>query len=371
MRSWCITSRPSAPSSRKEDPYTRTPFRCAAPDKRPKALPVQAGYYCIDTGTPLYRNAYIAARDAADTALTAADEILGGRRLAYAALRPPGHHAGRRFFGGFCYFNNAAIAAQYLAPHARVAIIDIDFHHGNGQQDIFYNRDDVLTVSIHGDPNYAYPYFSGYENETGESAGLGYNRNFILKPNAGEEEYMKALKRALGIIRKFDPEILIVALGFDTLKGDPTGTLALAPSSPAKGRARTRPRRLVHPRRSGRRLQPPKHPPRRTRVLPRRRRSPKQGHGIMRPQPLGPTAFLELNGDREMEIRGKIQNGKIVMDNDVQLPEGARVRVVVIETEAAETTLGQRLMRFSGVIDNLPSDLAENHDHYLYGRPKK
>ena len=204
-------------------------FPIRRPDRRPKELPVQAGYYCIDTGTPLYPNAYIAARAAVDTALTAADEILAGRRLSYAVCRPPGHHAGRRFFGGFCYFNNAAIAANYLSGEARVAMLDVDFHHGNGTQDIFYDRGNVLTVSIHGHPDYSYPYFSGYADETGEGAGLGFNHNFPLPPKTDEKKYLPVFDRALGMVARFQPDVVVVSLGFDILKGDPTGTFLLGP----------------------------------------------------------------------------------------------------------------------------------------------
>lgn len=204
-------------------------FPVRRPDRRPKALAVQAGFYCIDTGTPLYRNAYIAARAAADTALTGADEILAGRKLAYAVCRPPGHHAGRRFYGGFCYFNNAAIAAQYLRAHARAVILDVDFHHGNGTQDIFYSRSDVLTVSIHGHPDYSYPYFSGYEHETGTGDGLGFNRNFPLPPGTDDEKYIRVFNRAIEIIEQTKADVLVVSLGFDILKGDPTGTFVLRP----------------------------------------------------------------------------------------------------------------------------------------------
>ncbi len=210
-------------------PYYPDTFPIRRLDKRPKSVAVQAGYYCLDTGTPLYRNGYVAARASANCALTAADEILSGRRLAYAVCRPPGHHAGRRFFGGFCYFNNAAIAAQHLGAHAKVAVLDIDFHHGNGAQDIFYERDDVLTLSIHGNPDYAYPYFSGYANETGAGRGLGYNQNYPLAPQSGEEQYLPAIRRALEAVHKFRADVLIVALGYDILKGDPTGTLLIKP----------------------------------------------------------------------------------------------------------------------------------------------
>ncbi len=190
----------------------------------PREMPVRAGYYCIDTFTPLNRNAYLAAKRAVDCALTAARVLLEGYRLAYALVRPPGHHAERRAFGGFCYFNSGAIAADYLSRHGKVAVLDIDYHHGNGTQDIFYNRSDVLTLSIHGHPKFAYPYFTGFREERGTGAGEGYNVNFPLKESVGGEVYRKVLDKALKRIIRFRPQFLIVALGLDTAKGDPTGT---------------------------------------------------------------------------------------------------------------------------------------------------
>ncbi len=193
----------------------------------PKDRSVLAGYFCIDTFTPITHNAYAAARRAVDCVLTAAQEILKGRRMAYALVRPPGHHAERRAFGGFCYFNNNAIAAQFLRQSGRVAILDIDYHHGNGQQDIFYDRQDVLTVSIHGDPSFAFPYFSGFRDEIGEGEGAGFNLNLPLPEAADGERYRKALSSALKRIADFGPDFLVVALGLDPAKGDPTGTWSL------------------------------------------------------------------------------------------------------------------------------------------------
>jgi len=190
----------------------------------PKELPVRAGYYCIDTFTPLNRNAFLAARGAVDCALTAAAEIRAGRRLAYALVRPPGHHAERRSFGGFCYFNNVAVAAQELSSLGKIAILDIDYHHGNGQQDIFFARRDVLTVSIHGNPKFAYPYFSGFEDEIGRGHGKGFNLNLPQSEHLDGERYRRALDKALKRIRDFKPTALLVSLGLDTAKGDPTGT---------------------------------------------------------------------------------------------------------------------------------------------------
>jgi len=193
----------------------------------PKDLTVRAGYYCIDTFTPLNKNAYLAARHGVNCTLTAADELLNGRSLGYVLTRPPGHHAEHDVFGGFCYFNNCAVAANYLSDLGKVAILDIDYHHGNGQQQIFYERNDVLTVSIHGHPSFAYPYFSGFANEKGKDSGKGFNHNFPLDENITAEKYHQTLTKALEIVWKFHPEYLIVALGFDTAKDDPTGTWKL------------------------------------------------------------------------------------------------------------------------------------------------
>ena len=193
----------------------------------PRDLPMRAGYYCIDTFTPLNENAYLAAKHAVDCSLTAADLVLEGEPLAYALVRPPGHHAETAAMGGFCYLNNAAIAAHYLSRFGRTAVLDIDYHHGNGTQEIFYRRSDVLTVSIHGDPRIAYPYFSGFRDETGEGEGAGFNLNIPLPETITVERYLKALRQALRRIAEFGPTYVILAVGFDTARGDPTATWPL------------------------------------------------------------------------------------------------------------------------------------------------
>ena len=201
------------------------PIRNSA--RPPKELAVRAGYYCIDTFTPLNTNAFRAAKGGVDCALTAAEHLLEGYKLTYALVRPPGHHAESRSFGGFCYFNNAAIAAQFLSQYGKVAILDIDYHHGNGQQQIFYERNDVLTLSIHGNPHFAYPYFSGFEDEVGQGPGKGYNINYPLAETISNEHHLRTVEKALRKIAVFAPSYLIVCLGLDTAKGDPTGTWSL------------------------------------------------------------------------------------------------------------------------------------------------
>ena len=193
----------------------------------PRELPLRAGYYCIDTFTPLNANAYKAARGAVNCAMTGADWLLDGGRVAYALVRPPGHHAETEAFGGFCYFNSGAVAAHHLSDHGKVVLLDIDYHHGNGAQDIFYRRKDVFTISIHGNPRDSYPYFSGFEDEKGEDDGKGFNLNLPLAENLDGEAYRKVLTGALEKIRKYNPQFLVLALGLDTAKGDPTGSFSL------------------------------------------------------------------------------------------------------------------------------------------------
>jgi acetoin utilization deacetylase AcuC-like enzyme len=195
--------------------------------RKPVDDEVQSGYYCIDTFTPLTHNAYIAARAAVDCALTGAELVREGEQIVYAICRPPGHHAESAVYGGFCYFNIAAVGAHLLAVEGRVAVLDIDFHHGNGTQEIFYTRSDVLTVSIHGDPSYAYPYFAGFADERGEGEGEGFNRNYPLGENITDDEYLATLAEALAGIATFGPRYLVVSVGLDIAKGDPTGAWAI------------------------------------------------------------------------------------------------------------------------------------------------
>jgi acetoin utilization deacetylase AcuC-like enzyme len=181
-----------------------------------------------DTYAPLTSGTYAAARRSLELSLMAAELVAGGQELVYALCRPPGHHAGGNYMGGYCYFNNAALAAQYLSQSGRVAVLDIDFHHGNGTQDLFYERDDVLYVSIHADPVDNYPYTRGFATETGRGPGVGANRNIVIAKNCGPENYMAALVLALESVRQFQPDFLVVSLGFDGYKDDPIAGFGLS-----------------------------------------------------------------------------------------------------------------------------------------------
>jgi acetoin utilization deacetylase AcuC-like enzyme len=186
--------------------------------------------YTFDTATPIVAGTYRAARVAVDIALTAMDRSLGGAHVAYGLCRPPGHHAGRALFGGYCFFNNAAIVAQALSlgGASRIAILDIDYHHGNGTQQLFWDRHDVLYVSLHGDPARAYPYFSGYAAEVGFGAGEGRNLNVPLPKGTAMAAYLDALVTSLEVIREHDPDApLVVSLGFDTFERDPIADFAI------------------------------------------------------------------------------------------------------------------------------------------------
>ena len=203
------------------------------PTPLPAAVHAQLGYWCFETMTPLVEGTYAAARAAVDVALTAADLVLGGERSAYGLCRPPGHHAPRAAYGGYCYFNNAAISAQMIASTARtrVTVLDVDYHHGNGTQQIFYDRDDVQYVSLHGDPRSAYPYFTGHADEVGTGRGRGSNVNLPLPRKTSDDDFTATLVRALENVDAFDPSVVVVSLGVDTHELDPLGDFRVATES--------------------------------------------------------------------------------------------------------------------------------------------
>ncbi len=188
-----------------------------------------AGYHQADGACPIGAGTWEAAYWAASTAVAATDAVTGGARAAYALCRPPGHHAYADQAGGFCFLNNSAIAAQRLrATHDRVAVLDVDVHHGNGTQGIFYDRADVLTVSLHSDPRDYYPFVLGYAHERGAGAGTGYNQNVPLPKSTTDAPYLEALAHAIEHVRAFAPGALVLALGLDAFEGDPLKGMSLS-----------------------------------------------------------------------------------------------------------------------------------------------
>jgi acetoin utilization deacetylase AcuC-like enzyme len=196
----------------------------------PSGLLGQIGYHMADTSTPIQAGTWDAINGSAQAALSAANAIATGQiRYTYALCRPPGHHAYADSAGGFCFLNNTAIAAQYLAGQLRgpIAILDIDVHHGNGTQGIFYARGDVLTVSIHADPSNYFPFYTGYADETGAGPGTGFNLNLPLPEGTADAAWLTAINQALARIDTFKPNALVVALGFDASEHDPIGAFKI------------------------------------------------------------------------------------------------------------------------------------------------
>jgi acetoin utilization deacetylase AcuC-like enzyme len=192
---------------------------------KPTSLLGRAGYYMMDLSACIVAGTYRAALASADCALSAAEAIANGERAAFALCRPPGHHAGKDYAGGYCFVNNASVAANWLSAKGNIAVLDVDYHCGNGTQDIFYDRADVLTISIHADPHVEYPYYAGYAGETGTGPGSGFHKNFPLEKGTDDTHYLSALEEALGLIRKFAPTYLVISAGMDIYADDPLGTI--------------------------------------------------------------------------------------------------------------------------------------------------
>jgi acetoin utilization deacetylase AcuC-like enzyme len=199
------------------------PIRSLRADIEPICFAARMGLYSMDSGTPLTAGTWIAAKTGADCAVNAAHALRLGERGTFALTSPPGHHAGADFFGGYCFLNNAALAAQHLLDDGaqRVAILDIDYHHGNGTQSIFYARRDVLFLSIHADPHSEFPFYLGHADETGEGPGLGYNMNLPLPADSTSAQWFAALETACIKLASYAPDALVVSLGVDTFAGDP------------------------------------------------------------------------------------------------------------------------------------------------------
>lgn len=211
----------------------------------PRSLLGRAGYYMSDLSAPIVAGTYPAALASAHCALSGAKELAKSKwflengktgdsnsqlpvtthHSAFALCRPPGHHAGRANCAGYCYLNNAAIAAHWLTQFGPVAVLDIDYHAGNGTQDIFYERADVLTVSIHADPDFEYPYYAGYADQTGSGPGLGFHQNYPLPFGADDSAYLQTLEKALERIAAYRPKTLVVSAGMDIYGEDPLGKI--------------------------------------------------------------------------------------------------------------------------------------------------
>lgn len=205
------------------------PTRGLRADRRPDCIDGLLGYYSFDAGAGIVAGSWEAIKASHDTALTGADLLQAGERAAFALCRPPGHHAGSGFMGGYCYINNAAVAAQRLLDQgaARISVLDIDYHHGNGTQEIFYARADVQVINIHADPMQEYPYFLGHSDETGADDGAGFNFNYPLPFGTGYEAWAEALDDGCEKLKGYRPDAIIVSLGVDTFEKDPISRFKL------------------------------------------------------------------------------------------------------------------------------------------------
>ena len=193
-----------------------------------RGILAQAARYLADGSCPIGQHTWTSSYWSAQSAVAGAEAILNGDQKAYALCRPPGHHARRDAAGGFCYINSTAAAAQYLRnDFAKVAILDTDMHHGQGIQEIFYDRDDVLYVSVHGDPTNFYPVVAGFDDEHGEGLGQGFNQNLPMPHGSSEQIFFDYVDKAMLTLAKFKPDVLVLALGFDVYKNDPQSLVAV------------------------------------------------------------------------------------------------------------------------------------------------
>jgi len=199
------------------------PARGMQQERVPQHIDGKLGHYAMAAETSISSGTWEAARASANVALTAQSALADGAREAFALCRPPGHHAAASLFGGYCFINNAAVATQAFLDQgaSRVALLDVDFHHGNGSQAIFYRRDDVMFLSLHGDPENAFPHFLGYADETGEGAGQGFNHNYPMGPGTAFDTWGAALEDACRKVAAYAPDALVVSLGVDTFEHDP------------------------------------------------------------------------------------------------------------------------------------------------------
>ena len=206
------------------------PARGMQQDRIPRHIEGRLGHYALAAETSITDGTWDAARASVNVALTAQAALRDGDRSAFALCRPPGHHAAADMFGGYCFINNAAVAAQAFIDQgaARVALLDVDFHHGNGSQAIFYDRADVMFLSLHGDPRDAFPHFLGYADETGHGDGTGYNHNYPMGPGTDFKTWGAALEDACRKISNYSPDAVVISLGVDTFENDPISFFKLS-----------------------------------------------------------------------------------------------------------------------------------------------
>jgi acetoin utilization deacetylase AcuC-like enzyme len=222
-------------------PVFPTVFPAPGQRRRPDGFEGRKGYYCVDMEVPIEAQTWEAALASAHCAWTGAMRLRAGEPLVYALCRPPGHHAGPDFMGGYCYLNNAAIAARALGAGGEgVALLDVDYHHGNGTQAVFYADPGVWYGSLHVDPRAAYPFYAGYEEERGDQAGQGTNWNVPLPPGTGPKRYLSALDALLERLCAYDPRWIVVSAGLDTYRDDPIGTFQLSTDAYCEMGARIR-----------------------------------------------------------------------------------------------------------------------------------
>ena len=222
-----LASDPEVAASPEQHAFLPATFALRRKARPTSSLRGRGGYYMMDLSACIVEATYNASLASAYCALSAAESTFSNQQSAFGLCRPPGHHAGRDYAGGYCFINNAAVAANWLALKGKVAILDIDYHAGNGTQDIFYERSDVLTISIHGDPDFEYPHYAGFADETGAGDGLGFHKNFPLPKNTDDMGYLAILDKALAMVKHFAPKYLVLSTGMDTFDGDPLGTFRI------------------------------------------------------------------------------------------------------------------------------------------------
>jgi acetoin utilization deacetylase AcuC-like enzyme len=218
-----LDSDPSISSSPEQHAFLPATFALRRKARPTSSLHGRGGYYMMDLSACIVEGTYQAALASANCALSCANSVFRYQLSGFALCRPPGHHAGKDYAGGYCYINNASVAANWLSQKGKVALLDIDYHAGNGTQDIFYKRSDVLTISIHGDPDFEYPHYIGFADETGSGDGVSFHKNFPLPKGTDDKNYLIALDEALEMIKNFSPNYLVLSIGMDTFDGDPLG----------------------------------------------------------------------------------------------------------------------------------------------------